>query len=45
MLIAAFCGQGRQKPGAGVALVKLAYQEAIKKHYRFFSFGDGMLIR
>ena len=44
LLVAAFCGQGRKKPGAGIALVKRAYQEAIKKHYKFFSFGDGMLI-
>jgi len=29
---------------AGKALVKKAYQRAIKDKYRFFSFGDIMLI-
>jgi S-adenosylmethionine:tRNA ribosyltransferase-isomerase len=29
---------------AGKPLIDHAYQEAIKKQYRFFSFGDGMLI-
>jgi len=29
---------------AGKALIEKAYQEAIHEHYRFFSFGDAMLI-
>lgn len=29
---------------AGTELIKKAYQEAIEKQYRFFSFGDAMLI-
>lgn len=28
----------------GTALMKKAYQEAIKKKYRFYSYGDGMII-
>lgn len=35
MLVSAF---------AGLSLIKKAYQTAIKKKYRFYSFGDGMLI-
>ncbi|MCD6422153.1 tRNA preQ1(34) S-adenosylmethionine ribosyltransferase-isomerase QueA [bacterium] len=30
---------------AGTELIKRAYKEAIKKRYRFFSFGDAMLIK
>lgn len=41
----AFCGQGCKNGRAGIAMVKKTYREAIKKKYRFFSFGDGMLIR
>lgn len=44
MLLAAFCGQGKKNARFGISLMKKAYQEAIKKHYRFYSFGDGMLI-
>ncbi|NLD73501.1 MAG: S-adenosylmethionine:tRNA ribosyltransferase-isomerase, partial [Chloroflexi bacterium] len=29
---------------AGVDLVRRAYQEAVRERYRFYSFGDGMLI-
>ena len=29
---------------AGKALIEKAYQEAIREHYRFYSFGDAMLI-
>ncbi len=40
MLVCAFCAAG----GAGVELAKKAYQEAIKEKYRFYSYGDAMLI-
>lgn len=36
MLASAFCGKG---------LLLKAYQEAIKKKYRFYSYGDAMLIK
>jgi S-adenosylmethionine:tRNA ribosyltransferase-isomerase len=36
LLVAAFCG--------GMALVRKAYSEAIRLRYRFYSFGDAMLI-
>jgi S-adenosylmethionine:tRNA ribosyltransferase-isomerase len=35
MLVSAFAGQ---------ALIKDAYEEAIRGGYRFFSFGDAMLL-
>jgi len=35
MLVSAF---------AGIELIKKAYQEAVREKYRFFSFGDAMLI-
>jgi S-adenosylmethionine:tRNA ribosyltransferase-isomerase len=35
MLVSAFSGQG---------LIRRAYREAIEEHYRFFSFGDAMLL-
>jgi S-adenosylmethionine:tRNA ribosyltransferase-isomerase len=35
MLVSAFSGQD---------LIRRAYQEAIEEHYRFFSFGDAMLL-
>ena len=35
LLVSAFCGN---------ALAKMAYQEAISKKYRFYSYGDAMLI-
>jgi S-adenosylmethionine:tRNA ribosyltransferase-isomerase len=40
MLVCAFCSAG----GAGTELAKKAYQEAIDKKYRFYSYGDAMLI-
>jgi len=36
MLVSAFAGRD---------LILKAYEEAIAKKYRFFSFGDGMLIK
>ena len=36
MLVAAF---------TGLQLIKKAYSTAIRRHYRFFSFGDGMFLR
>jgi len=35
MLVSAFSGQAR---------IRMAYQHAIEKHYRFFSYGDAMLV-
>jgi len=35
MQVSAFCGH---------ELIMKAYQEAIKKKYRFFSYGDAMII-
>ncbi|MBI2357376.1 MAG: S-adenosylmethionine:tRNA ribosyltransferase-isomerase, partial [Deltaproteobacteria bacterium] len=29
---------------AGLELVRRAYQEAVQRHYRFYSYGDAMLI-
>ncbi|MBU3959134.1 MAG: tRNA preQ1(34) S-adenosylmethionine ribosyltransferase-isomerase QueA [Candidatus Omnitrophica bacterium] len=45
MLVCAFCAAGASASGgAGIELVKKAYQEAIDKKYRFYSYGDAMLI-
>ncbi len=45
MLVCAFCSEGASASGgAGIGLVKKAYQEAIDKKYRFYSYGDAMLI-
>jgi S-adenosylmethionine:tRNA ribosyltransferase-isomerase len=41
MLVAAFCGAGN---GRGHSLLFKAYKEAIKEKYRFYSYGDAMLI-
>jgi len=35
MMISAFCGHD---------LMKKAYEEAVKEKYRFYSYGDAMLI-
>jgi S-adenosylmethionine:tRNA ribosyltransferase-isomerase len=42
MLLAAFLEQGPAKDG--LKIEKKLYAEAIKKKYRFFSYGDAMLI-
>lgn len=41
MLVSAFASPGDM---AGVQLVRKAYQDAIRLRYRFFSYGDAMLI-
>jgi len=43
LLVGAFIDQGKGKK-AGVATIKKLYQEAIRKKYRFYSFGDAMFI-
>ncbi|MDP1852829.1 MAG: tRNA preQ1(34) S-adenosylmethionine ribosyltransferase-isomerase QueA [Candidatus Omnitrophota bacterium] len=45
MLVCAFCAAGASDSvGAGIELIKSAYNEAIKEKYRFYSYGDAMLI-
>lgn len=45
MLVCAFCAVGASASGgAGIELIKKAYQEAIDQKYRFYSYGDAMLI-
>ncbi|MCP2520938.1 tRNA preQ1(34) S-adenosylmethionine ribosyltransferase-isomerase QueA [SCandidatus Aminicenantes bacterium Aminicenantia_JdfR_composite] len=41
MLVSAFASQN---PEEGIKLIKKAYKEAIKRKYRFYSYGDCMLI-
>ena len=41
MLVAAFCSPGSL---AGIATIQSAYREALAQRYRFFSYGDAMLI-
>lgn len=41
MLVAAFCSPGRTD---GVRMILEAYREAVEKGYRFYSYGDAMLI-
>jgi S-adenosylmethionine:tRNA ribosyltransferase-isomerase len=48
MLVSAFAGDTAREKGKkipGRDLIMEAYQEAIKEEYRFFSYGDAMLIR
>jgi S-adenosylmethionine:tRNA ribosyltransferase-isomerase len=47
ILVAAFLksrGQGASATQSGVQTIKRIYRQAIKKKYRFYSFGDGMLV-
>lgn len=46
MLVAAFLenGGGAARPGDGLAFLKEAYAEAVRERYRFYSFGDAMLV-
>ena len=41
MLVAAFCNPGSTD---GIKIIKDAYAEAIRQKYRFYSYGDAMLI-
>lgn len=43
-LVAAFCENGENGSKSGLATVHAAYAAAIAQGYRFFSFGDAMLI-
>jgi S-adenosylmethionine:tRNA ribosyltransferase-isomerase len=44
MLISAFAAQGKPFTNFQESLLGIAYAEAIRKKYRFFSFGDAMFI-
>ncbi len=44
MLVAAFIGDQIKNPAMGINLTKEIYKTAIKEKYRFYSFGDAMLI-
>jgi len=45
MMMSAFAGAGREKAGlAGRDLLLRAYREAVDRRYRFYSYGDAMLI-
>lgn len=44
MLVSALIGDKIKDPPRGTALTKEIYQAAIEKRYRFYSFGDSMLI-
>lgn len=45
MLVSAFATGTDGSGSSGVDLIRTAYKEAIKEQYRFFSFGDAMLIQ
>jgi len=44
MLVSAFTGEKDKDVKSGIIKIKKAYAEAIKNKYRFFSYGDAMLI-
>jgi len=44
MLVSAFVGS-KSTPEAGISRVLAAYAEAVAERYRFFSYGDAMLIK
>jgi len=44
MLVSAFVGQGKEDVDEGRRMLLDAYEEAKREGYRFFSFGDAMLI-
>jgi S-adenosylmethionine:tRNA ribosyltransferase-isomerase len=45
MLVSAFAGTNKSAPFTeGIDLIRRAYAEAIAQRYRFFSFGDAMLL-
>ena len=43
MLVSAFAGRNLSA-GSGLGMILKAYQEAIERQYRFYSFGDAMLL-
>ena len=45
MLVSALAQNGHKNKKTGLKKVLLAYDEAIKKGYRFFSYGDAMLVK
>jgi S-adenosylmethionine:tRNA ribosyltransferase-isomerase len=45
MLVSAFAAGADGSGSSGMDLIRTAYKEAIKEKYRFFSFGDAMLIQ
>jgi S-adenosylmethionine:tRNA ribosyltransferase-isomerase len=44
VLVSSFAGEGRDDVDEGRSLILRAYEDAIAKDYRFYSFGDAMLI-
>jgi S-adenosylmethionine:tRNA-ribosyltransferase-isomerase (queuine synthetase) len=44
MLVSAFAAPGRADAGRGRELILSVYAEAIRECYRFYSYGDAMLI-
>lgn len=44
MLVSAFAQNGRSDNKSGLKKIQKAYQEAVTREYKFFSYGDAMLI-